>query len=328
MTDFIEYPIDGTLDLHMFRPNEVRSVLDEYLLQCRMRGILHVRIIHGKGQGVLRNIVRSYLQGASFVREFQTSPDASGWGGDDRMARSDRRRRGGYVMKVSRLLCVIFSLAVLTAGNVSADVRLPSLISDNMVLQREADIRLWGWADRGEHVEVALAGHSGRMKTGKDGMWEVTLPPMQAGGPYTLTISGTNTIVMDNIMIGDVWVCSGQSNMEWKVCHARDGLMEVAKAHHPEIRIFDMINETAIEPSNDCVGQWEECRPSTISEFSAAGYFFGRELQAELGVPIGLINVSWGGSGIETWISREGFNRNDTTKNAYAPLAGCGGEPC
>jgi len=80
MTDFIEYPIDGTLDLHMFRPNEVRSVLDEYLLQCRMRGILHVRIIHGKGQGVLRNIVRSYLQGASFVREYQTSPDASGWG--------------------------------------------------------------------------------------------------------------------------------------------------------------------------------------------------------------------------------------------------------
>lgn len=221
-------------------------------------------------------------------------------------------------MKVRRYLCAIVAIAVLTAVNVSADVRLPSLMSDNMVLQRNVSIRLWGWAEKGENVEAIIAGHAMRTKTGGDGRWEITLPSMQAGGPYTLTVSGKNTITVDNIMFGDVWICSGQSNMEWKVCHARDSLMEVAKAQHPDIRIFDISNETGIEPLNDCRGHWEECRPLTISEFSAVGYFFGRELQKAIDIPVGLINTSWGGSGVETWISRKGFDRNDTTKRVYA----------
>ncbi|HUU09711.1 MAG TPA: sialate O-acetylesterase [Phycisphaerae bacterium] len=193
-------------------------------------------------------------------------------------------------------LCVCLALAT----SATADVRLPKVIGDHMVLQQGGDLPIWGWADAGEDVTVSLGGQKVAAKAGADGRWQVRLKPLKAGGPLKMTVAGKNTLKVADILVGEVWVCSGQSNMQMSVRSSAN-----AAADYPKIRLFTVPNVTATEPQDDCKGQWVACSPQTVEHFSAAGYFFGRMLHKDLDVPLGLINTSWGGTPSEAWTSQE-----------------------
>ncbi|MHC4060823.1 MAG: sialate O-acetylesterase, partial [Planctomycetota bacterium] len=203
-------------------------------------------------------------------------------------------------------LCAVTSLA---------DVRLPVVIGDNMVVQQDTEVPIWGWAEPGEKVEIrfeAVASSDetvlyGPQPTNEDGRWMFKVGPFSAGGPYELTVKGKNTITLKNVLVGEVWACSGQSNMQWSVRRAADAEQEIAAANYPKIRLFSVERNASGQPLNDCVGSWSECSPETVAEFSAVAYFFGRRLHKELDVPIGLINTSWGGTRIEPWTPPVGF---------------------
>jgi len=189
---------------------------------------------------------------------------------------------------------------------VKADVKLPRILSSNMVLQRDAEFKIWGWADKNEKITVTFNGVTKTARAGKDLKWSVTFPAMKVGGPYTMTIKGKNTITLENILMGDVWVCSGQSNMEWQVRNSNNPEAEIADAKYPKIRLFHTPHNIQFEPvDNVDEGSWEECSPETISNFTAVGYFFGRHLHENLNIPIGLLQTAWGGTIVETWISGE-----------------------
>jgi sialate O-acetylesterase len=186
-----------------------------------------------------------------------------------------------------------------------AEVRVPSLIGDNMVLQQGPRARLWGTARPGERVIVRLAGRTARATADARGRWETFLGPLPAGGPFELTIAGANTLIFRNVLVGEVWVCSGQSNMEWSLAQAAGGPEDAAQADHPDIRLFTVEKRTAAEPLEDVRGRWVVATPEQAAQFSAVGYYFGRELHQRLKVPVGLINTSWGGTPAEAWTSRE-----------------------
>jgi len=203
------------------------------------------------------------------------------------------------------LLLVFF----LSCGQLMADVKLPHLFSNNMMFQREQAIHIWGEADSKEGIEIRFNDAQYNTRADKAGMWEIDLPAMEAGGPFELTITGKNTITIENILVGDLWICSGQSNMEWPLSLVNDAEFEINNASHPEIRIFNVPKKMATVPQGDVIGgSWVSCTPESIPGFSAVGYFFGRHLHKELGVPIGLIGSNWGGTIVETWISKESFN--------------------
>lgn len=187
----------------------------------------------------------------------------------------------------------------------SADIRLPAVIGDNMVLQQGKEVAIWGWADPGERVRLRLSWDGEEQTTDADGngQWFFTIAAPPAGGPYEMTLSGKNTVRIRNVASGEVWVCSGQSNMEWPLHSAANGSQEVAAADYPNIRLFTVQKKIADTPQDDCTGQWSPCSPETAPGFSAVGYFFGRHLHRELNVPIGLINTSWGGTVAEAWTS-------------------------
>ncbi|MFC1692815.1 sialate O-acetylesterase [Candidatus Latescibacterota bacterium] len=185
------------------------------------------------------------------------------------------------------------------------DVSLPSVFSENMVIQRDRKIPVWGWANPDETLTVSISGQKASVKANNNGEWMVNLKPLQAGGPFDLTIRGNNTIVLSNVLIGDVWLCSGQSNMELPVHYCNDSINEIANAMHPKLRLFQIDNTLSPEPLEDCKGIWEVCRPSTIGKFSATAYYFGREVIKELDVPVGLIHASWGGTTAEVWMSSD-----------------------
>jgi len=199
------------------------------------------------------------------------------------------------------ILCAMF-----ITGNLPAEVKLPQVLGSNMVLQRNESVKVWGWADAREKVTVTFNGQKESVRTGKDGKWMITLDPMKAGGPFEMIIEGKNRIKLDNILIGDVWICSGQSNMEFSVARTNNGDEEIANANYPEIRIFDVPRNLQLIPVDDIPpAEWHECSPETIPNFSAVGYFFGRRIYKEVGVPVGLIGTNWGGTNVETWTSRE-----------------------
>ncbi|MEW5977837.1 MAG: sialate O-acetylesterase [Acidobacteriota bacterium] len=189
-----------------------------------------------------------------------------------------------------------------------ADVRLPRVLSDHMVVQRDLPIRFWGWADAGESVTVALRWSGGQAtasaRAEANGRWKVRLAPISRTGPIEVTISGRNTIVLRDVAVGDVWVCSGQSNMAWPVASASNGNEEVASANYPMIRLFTVANAVSDRPEEDVKGEWQATTPETVKDFSAVGYFFGRDLHQHLNVPIGLIDSSWGGTPAEAWTSQ------------------------
>lgn len=188
-----------------------------------------------------------------------------------------------------------------------ADVELPHVVGSNMVLQQQKPLPIWGWADAGEKVTVQIGRHEVTATAGANGFWKVTLPPLEPGGPHEMTLSGRNRIVLTNILVGEVWICSGQSNMEWSVNRALNAGQEIAMADHPEIRLLHVPRKASGLPVRDVDAAWRVCSPESIPKFSAAAYFFGRALQRELDVPVGLINTSWGGTRIEPWTPPAGF---------------------
>ena len=188
------------------------------------------------------------------------------------------------------------------------EVKLPGMLSSHMVLQRERPIHLWGWSDPGEKVTVEFHGASRSATANRTGNWSVYLPPESAGGPYSLTVSGANKIVLDDVLIGDVWFASGQSNMEMPLkgftgAPLQNSAEEIANAHQPQIRLINFPHKAVDVPQRDVDTHWTACTPEAAANFSAAAYFFGRELNAREHVPVGLIDATWGGTPAEAWVS-------------------------
>ena len=191
-----------------------------------------------------------------------------------------------------------------------AKIWLPTIISDNMVLQQESIATIWGWSTdtySDEQIIVSGSWSETKVTTKTDqGKWSVQLPTPPAGGPFTLTITGHETIRLQNVMIGELWICSGQSNMEWTpLQNLANAEEEIQQAQYPGIRFFFLPKHKSPYPQDDTPGHWVPCSPETVKMASSVSYFFGRELNKKLGIPIGLINTSWGGTPIETWIPKE-----------------------
>jgi sialate O-acetylesterase len=208
---------------------------------------------------------------------------------------------------------LLFILVICTtplAPQARGEVRVPSIIGDNMVLQQGHKARLWGTAQPGERVTVAFAGRTERAITDAQSHWQIFLGPLKAGGPFELTIAGSNTLTFKNVLVGDVWICSGQSNMEFPLVNATGGAEAMAQANYPEIHLFTVQKGTAASPLDDVNGHWVLATPEQVGQFSAVGYFFGRELYQRLKTPLGLIHTSWGGTPAEAWASHEALAAN------------------
>ena len=211
-----------------------------------------------------------------------------------------------------------------------ANIRLPKIIGSNMVLQQQSAATLWGWAEPGEKIIVTTSwSHiTDSVITSRDAKWTVEIATPAAGGPYTITLKGYNTLVLSNVMIGEVWVCSGQSNMEmsgnWGL---QDIKNDLPTAYNTNIRFFHIPKTTADYPQDDVAGDWEVCDSNNLKSFSAAGYFFGKKLQQKLSVPIGLIESAWGGTPAEVWTPDSIVTGNDTLKEAAAKLEPSNGWP-
>jgi len=218
-------------------------------------------------------------------------------------------------------ILVFMIVAMVFSSTTFGDVRLPKIFSSHMVLQREIPLPVWGWAGPNESVTVEIADQKVTATADKDGKWQVRLSPLNAGGPYTMTVTGKNKLVFDDILGGDVWFCSGQSNMTVLVREANDGPKEIAGANDPKIRLFQatyVMAHLANQPNSDLSDgfSWYECTPKTVGDFSAIAYFFGRELRKAVDVPIGMIHVSWGATCIDTWCPREVLLQDATGRNS------------
>lgn len=196
-------------------------------------------------------------------------------------------------------------LIALCAWPAVADVRLPAILSDHMVLQRDTRVPVWGWATPGEEVTVAIAGQSKATRAGADGRWRVMLDPLQPQAPTSMTVRASNTITVEDVLIGEVWLGSGQSNMAFVARNERSWETERGKVANRRIRLFHVETAYAVEPKEDCKGKWVVAEETTVARFSAVLFFFGRQLESTLQVPVGLINSSVGGTAIELWISKE-----------------------
>ena len=204
--------------------------------------------------------------------------------------------------KLAALWCVFGLLAAVSAG---AAVTVPSVIGDHMLVQQGIRIPVWGKADPGEQVTVTLGDDTAEAVADDDGRWLVSLPKQKAGGPLDMTISGKDGgLTVSDILVGEVWVCSGQSNMQFGLASSNNAEAEIAAAKYPEMRLFTVERTVATEAQEDCTGSWSVCSPETVAGFSAVGYFFGRELHTTLGVPVGLIHTSWGGTPAESWTTQ------------------------
>ena len=203
-----------------------------------------------------------------------------------------------------------------------AEIRLPHVFGSHMVLQQEKPLTIWGWATPGETVTVQFDKATQTTKANGKGEWKVVLPAMKAGGPYMLTVSGSSTVTFDDVMIGEVWLCSGQSNMEFGLGMANNAKEEIANANHPGIRLLMVDNHWDPQAQSDMKGTWKVCTPESVAQggwngFSAAGYFFGRELNEKLGVAVGLVEADWGGTRIESWTPPEGFAAVPALKDEF-----------
>ncbi len=220
---------------------------------------------------------------------------------------------GGLTMltrPVMTLLSGIVVIAVLRAVPAVGAVKLPAVIGDNMVLQQQQLVPIWGWDDPDMMVTVEMGEVKETAQADKDGKWMVMLPAMSAGGPHLVTIVGSNTISLKNVCVGEVWLCGGQSNMEWTVHDSKGANEEIAAAHHPRIRHIKIPHTTAEKPQSDVKSSgWQICTPESAGKFTAVGYYFARHLQRELKVPVGLIGSNWGGTPIEPWIPANGFTK-------------------
>lgn len=220
------------------------------------------------------------------------------------------------------ILAMLILAPMFIADSALAAVKLSRTFGNHMVLQQGQPIRLFGSADAGEKVTAELAGKTVTATTGDDGRFRLELPAMKADGKsHTLTVKGQNTITLTDVLLGEVWICSGQSNMEWSVGGTLNAKEEIAAAEHPQIRLFNVPGHVqGPVPSDDPRGSWQLCSPNTIRGFSAVGYFFGRSLQKELNVPIGLVGTNWGGTRIEPWTPPVGFQQVPQLKDYVASL--------
>lgn len=213
------------------------------------------------------------------------------------------------MMSVRWKFWLALSLMILASPNVQANVRLPAIIGNNMVLQKDAPLPIWGWADPGEQVTVTLGANTATAMADGAGKWTVKLPAIaEAGGPHEMIVKGKNEIKISNILIGEVWAGSGQSNMQWSVIQSKDAPKEIAEAKFPKIRLFIIPLIPAGTPADNVGAQWVECSPQTVPYSSAVLYFFGREIHQKLETPVGLITTAWGGTRIQPWINPQGYN--------------------
>ena len=219
-----------------------------------------------------------------------------------------------------RLLLTLFCFFIFTS--IQAQLSLPRIFSDHMVLQRETPVTIWGWAKPKAKIKVELADQTKETRAAKDGSWKVQLNPMQAGGPYELVVtSRREAFTFRDVLFGEVWLCSGQSNMEFSL-KMLGKEKAIAQANNPNLRLFQVDRRVAFQPKSDLEsGQWALTNPGSVTNFSGVGYFFGKKLQEELDVPIGLIQSAWGGTVAETWISPTGANTIDYYRDNVQELA-------
>jgi len=217
--------------------------------------------------------------------------------------------------KYTAFIFLIFSIMA------NANVRMPLLFSDGMVLQRNKEIPIWGWAEANEKVEVRFNKQTKTIQADKDGKWMLKLSAEKAGGPFELIITGKNKIVIKDVLVGEVWICSGQSNMEFQMYKVMNAEKEMADADYPMIRHFGVAQDLSGSPKEDLKqGKWLVANKENIRDFTAAGFFFAKKLYAELKIPIGIINTSWGGTNVETWTSHEAFQKSDEFKAMIAEV--------
>jgi sialate O-acetylesterase len=219
---------------------------------------------------------------------------------------------------------ILLLLILISTTRLFSNITLPKIFGDNMVLQRNRPIPVWGWASANEKITIQFNHQIKTVTADVNGNWKTNLNKELAGGPYQLVVKGNNTVTFQNVLIGEVWICSGQSNMEmpiegWgKINNYKE---EIAAANYPQIRHIKIPNTVNTIPQKDISkGEWKVCSPETAGDFTATGYFFARELFNELKVPIGLINTSWGGTHVETWTSREGFESSNEFKTMIAQM--------
>jgi len=215
------------------------------------------------------------------------------------------------------LLTSVIILGVVLNGKSS--VSLPGIFGDNMVLQQKSDVLFWGWAKPMEKVTVKADWMADGLSVTGDvqGKWKLILKTPGAGGPYNISIKGQNELILKNVLVGEVWLCSGQSNMEmsaaWGINNSEE---EIKNANYPEIRLYSVATSTALSPQQHLAGKWSVCTPEEMKTFSAIGYFFARKLNKELNVPVGIINSSWGGTPAESWMPEEVIQQDNFLSEA------------
>ena len=223
------------------------------------------------------------------------------------------------MMKKTALTIVVLITLLKVA---SANISIPEIFSDNMVLQQNSDVIFWGWAKPNEKVSLKADWMDSEVAVtvGNQGCWKLILKTPSAGGPYTIHLKGFNELTLKNVLIGEVWLCSGQSNMEMSAGGGiNNAEEEIKNATNPQIRLYSVSQSSSLYPQDHLSGQWTECTPEKMKSFSAIGYFFARKLQKELGIPVGIINSSWGGTPAEAWMP-EGIIKNDNNLRQAAAM--------
>ncbi len=221
-----------------------------------------------------------------------------------------------FLLRIVIITCAF----ALSPATLQAEIKLPSVFGDHMVLQQGQQLPVWGWAEPEESVTVSVAGQSKSTKANKDGSWEILLSPLKASKtPVEFSIKGNNNLIQyKDVLVGEVWLCSGQSNMEWRVSQSLNPKEEIANGKHPLIRHIKIPHRPSDKPENDVTpvgGGWQVCSTETVASFTAVGYYFARHLKQELNVPIGLLGSNWGGTRIEPWTPPSGFKSVPALKN-------------
>ena len=226
-----------------------------------------------------------------------------------------KTRRNRFLITTLIAACLSSAFFVEQAN---AEVKLPGFFGDHMVLQQQERMKVWGWAEPGESVEVSLGNRMAKTTADDDGTWRIEFPAMQASTKaITFRVKGTNTIELKDVLVGEVWLCSGQSNMEWPVRASKNSKEEATAANYPLIRHMKVAHRPSNVPLHDVPSKWEICSPETAPNFTACGYFMARKLLKELNVPIGLVNSSWGGTRVEPWTPPIGFAKVEAVNNIY-----------
>ena len=221
-----------------------------------------------------------------------------------------------FLLRIVIITCAF----ALSPATLQAEIKLPSVFGDHMVLQQGQQLPVWGWAEPEESVTVSVAGQSKSTKANKDGSWEIRISPLKVSKtPVEFSIKGNNNLIQyKDVLVGEVWLCSGQSNMEWRVSQSLNPKEEIANGKHPLIRHIKIPHRPSDKPENDVTpvgGGWQVCSTETVASFTAVGYYFARHLKQELNVPIGLLGSNWGGTRIEPWTPPSGFKSVPALKN-------------